>query len=602
MTRHLHNEHNKFKRTSLAHYEDMGAMLEQRQAAVSQEWALLDQGWADLEEKTFEFGLSMGSPSTPDPVVLNVGGSDVYVPRFILEGSRGSAAAWTLGDLFGGGEWDKRLLRDSNGHVFLDESPVCFQHLVHQMSRRLDDRAGGLPELAVEEDLPADELPYLPFVAGLLLGLPAGTAVAGESTVLEASDVDALTATILGWCPGKPGGLELLYRASRDGWDQPAFIANSGDSSSTITLVRVGARGGNTRGSVVGGFSSVPWNTITSSGERPDSPGAFLFMVKDGNSASEPDTFQPVRWGSKHGRPPRVCGQTHGPGFGLGKCDFLVNLTTSPTSFQAGNQSFDIPAGSPYLELDGSPVTEVEVFRVRSNATGLFNVKPPAYPPPARQIRKGLIDCEEVFAAASMTMTKREHEDDIHLFGAWIADALKKEAIVLRHAQTELVQANARATASAQALAAVYGPDIFNGVEDPIIEFSVRGRRGTTRMATLLSTVRLCPPGIQSVLAVRFERWSKSDEDNKDAGGRQLIDDCSPAAFAKLLDVLRMKKRSGWESGDSSRGRRKKVRPARVFVNSSGRSEFEGLVNAYFPGCESFILDSVDFLDESPTP
>lgn len=119
-------------------------MLEQRQAAMSQEWGKLDQGWADLERKMSEVGISMRSPATPDPVLLNVEGSDVYVPRFVLEGTQESSAAWTLGDLFGGGVWDKRLPRDSDGQVFLDESPACFQHLIHGLSNQAVRKAGNL--------------------------------------------------------------------------------------------------------------------------------------------------------------------------------------------------------------------------------------------------------------------------------------------------------------------------------------------------------------------------------------------------------------------------------------------------------------------------
>lgn len=142
-------------------------MIEKREAATGQEWKHLDQGWADLKKKMSEVGMAMASPITPDPVLLNVGGSDVYVPRNILEILQKSSASWTLGDLFGGGEWDKRLLKDSYNRIFLDESPACFRHLIYELSVQFET-VGAYPDLATK-DLPADELPYASRMLPLLL-------------------------------------------------------------------------------------------------------------------------------------------------------------------------------------------------------------------------------------------------------------------------------------------------------------------------------------------------------------------------------------------------------------------------------------------------
>lgn len=245
MNRHLRNENVKFRRESSVHMQDMQSILEQRQAAMTQEWGNLDRGWEDLKKKMSEVGMSMRSANIPDHLLLNVGGSEVYVPRHVLEGLQESSAVWTLGDLFGGGVWDKdkRLPRDSLGLVFVDESPTCFQHLIRGLSRRFGKAGGAHPDPAVR-GLPADELPCLAHVTDAL-GLPppppptppppppTRMAVKGGSTVLEVHEVntlttmmellywghavDTLTTTILGWCPGEPDGLELLYRASRDG-------------------------------------------------------------------------------------------------------------------------------------------------------------------------------------------------------------------------------------------------------------------------------------------------------------------------------------------------------------------------------------------------
>lgn len=88
------NKHGKFRKESLVHLKDLEGILQQRQAAMSNEWSNLDKGWAELEQKMREVGMSMSSPDTPDPVLLNVGGSDAHIPRFILDGMKGSSVAW----------------------------------------------------------------------------------------------------------------------------------------------------------------------------------------------------------------------------------------------------------------------------------------------------------------------------------------------------------------------------------------------------------------------------------------------------------------------------------------------------------------------------
>lgn len=575
----------------MAHFKDLEGMLEQRHAAINQGWAKVALGWADLKVKMSEVGMSMRSANLSHPVRLNVGGSEVCVPRFVLEDMEESPAGWTLGDLFGGGVWDEVLPRDSDGHVFLDESPACFQHLVQNLAKRFGKAGGGFPDLAAVKHLPADELPYLPFVAGALLGsppprLPSNGGVAEENAV----KAGGITAKILSWCPGEPGRLELLYRASRDGWTDQAFLSKIGCSSATITLVRVKAGGSGSGDSVVGGFSSVPWNNIPPT-KCVDSPGAFVFMLKDGGEDG-PEEFQPVKWDVTPGAASKVCCCQH-MGFGFssdGNEDLIVR--DGSHTLKTGNNTFHIPAGSPFLALNGDPVLELEVFLVcrPSVATPSPVTPPPLAPtPPSENIGKeGLVDCPAI-VASDFIFTD---DDDERRFGESVAESLERERDRLRHAQTELVQANARAKASVRALAAVYGPDtalLAQGdiKEDPVIELIVRGAGTSTRMATLLSTViQTCPP--ESFLAVRFERWSRTNDD-KDEHGRRQIDDCSPHVFNKLLDVLRMKKRVSWDGGGGSR-------LVRVAVKACDRASFEELVSVYFYGCESFVMNSVQFL------
>lgn len=112
-------------------------------------------------------------------------------------------------------------------------------------------------------------------------------------------------------------------------------------------------------------------------------------------------------------------------------------------------------------------------------------------PPVVDDVGEGLIGCSAISDAAPMPT--EEHEDDVHRFGVSIAESPKAERTAPFHAQTELMQASAKAAASCKTLAAVYGPDVAAGREDPVVELSVLGPRATARFTTLPTVSRPAP-------------------------------------------------------------------------------------------------------------
>ncbi|CAM9632658.1 unnamed protein product [Ectocarpus sp. 8 AP-2014] len=564
MVRHHPNEHERFSTATKAHAQEMEELLDHRTKEMKKEWDKLDSGWEALESKLNETGMSMLSSIQPSIVSLNVGGLDLNIARSVLrKKGEASSSSWTLGDLFEGCVWDKRLPRSEDGRIVLDESPVCVEELLHD---------GGSSQRSGNNNLPDDEKPYIGYVASAL-GLDLGMKVTGGSTTLQRHEIGQLTAIMQRWCPGRPRGMELLYRASRDDWSGDAFHARCGDDSpSTISLFRVKAQGANTSDSVVGGFSDVPWTARWGGFQGADSPGSFLFMLKDGNEGSH--AVQPSKWGPKRGCTGVViCDPGIGPRFGSSMD--LGELGDTKTLW-VRNGTYDIPAGHPFLSLHGRAIADIEVFRVHQTLA--------TFPTPPTVT--GLIDCAAYFEASAMSA--EEHENDVYRFGTSIAESLKDERAALHMAQRELVKANTMAAASVKALAAVYGPHTAAGVEDRVVELSVRGPRKTERMTTLLSTLQAC-----SVLAARLDEanWPDTEED-KDAHGRRVIKDCSPLVFSKVLDVLRMKKREAWAGDDKMVGA-----AVLVAIKAADRAPFEEFVNMYFPGCESFVMDSVKFLD-----
>ncbi|CAM9986270.1 unnamed protein product [Discosporangium mesarthrocarpum] len=107
-------------------------------------------------------------------------------------------------------------------------------------------------------------------------------------------------------------------------------------------------------------------------------------------------------------------------------------------------------------------------------------------------------------------------------------------------------------------------------------------------MSTMRSTLRLCS---NSALAAKFDenRWPATGGD-LDEKGRYIMD-CDPHCFRKIVDVLRMRKKA--LAGPGREGVMKNNDEGCVCVFESMKDSFEGLVDMYFPGNMSFVMDHV---------
>lgn len=569
------NENSTFAATVGAYTKEMESSLGQRRKEMAQAWDDLDQGWIELEQRMKELGITAPSATNEGLVQLNVGGSHVNVRRSVLGANKESRAVSTLGRMFEG-VWDKRLPRDSDGRIVLDESPACVKHLIHVL---LERSGTGTDSLGSKDVFAVDEAPLLPYVARAL-GLSGicpeiGMVVDGGSTVLEPNELGPLTTILQGWCPFESKRLELVYRASRDGWTTHDFYDRCGDNTPwSFTLIRVLSQDIDGNDSVVGGFSSVPWTP--SEQVLTPSPGAFLFMLKDG-AVDGSSTFRPVKWGIKPGHAKHAVSRSSGTGPAFGKPPNLRVRRDLNHRLQTNNTSYEIPNDSAFSRLDGRPVTEREVFRVS------FHTPAPS-PPPAKRAKvtgKGFLDNARDTDTA---VTTGDFGEDADKFGEAVAGALMEERMALQQAQVDLQQADVTATECAKALAQLYGPNVAAGEDDAVVELSVHG----TRMTTFRSTLQACP---ESALAAFFDanKWPATEKD-VDGEGWRLID-CRPSVFAKILDVLRMRKRALWAGNDGQEAGESEL--VRVEIKAGDRPSFDTFVNMYFPGCENFIMDCV---------
>lgn len=578
------NEGKQFSAALDATVNETEALLSLRRKQMTEGWDGVDKGWQDLENRMAEVGITKPLVSDGRIAWLNVGGSLVSGLHSVFEGKKGPAP-WILADVLFAGVWDERLPRDSEGLVVLDESPACVKHLIHT-SLKSSGKGGDLEGALHDDTFAYDEKPNLSHVSRALQGPVIGMVVTGGSTVFEPNNVDRLTAIIRGWYPEQqqPNELQLLYRASRHGWTGLSFHDRCGsDNSSTITLFRVKSRGSEKRDVIVGGFSSISW---TGRGYH-ESPGAFLFMLEDGGVTPS----RTVKWSVKDHctemavETSRDGGPAFGEASGFRGCghDLSCNWDDDSTTLDAEESTYDTKGA--LGGLNKRPLVEIETFRVCSTAA----TAPRILTEPAHSTRTIVADTAHY--PSSTAVSTKEHSDDIQAFGESIAGLLLEERMAIREAQIELVEAGDKVTASVKALATVYGPDVAAGKEDPVVELSVRG----SRVTTLLSTLQACP---ESFLAAKFneDRWPATDKE-VDEHGRRIID-CSPSVFAKVLDVLRMRKRAGWARISSSHQECDDL--VRVIVNDGDREAFEEFVEKHFPGdIQSFIMDCVEPNPES---
>lgn len=587
-----------FKEITEERSKELEAAVSRRRVELDNEWDCVEEGWTELEERMAKVGVRPAD-AKDSMVRLNVGGWTVVVSRSTLTVAPKSQTRTVLAALFEG-EWDKRVPRDAKGRLVLDESPKCFKHVLYTLLGRTHQTAGSghtsLVPLASAETLEEEDKPYVSH-AEIWFGLKAvqhHAGVNGGSEILNCREIRNFLAKLQTWCPHEPRGLKLLYRASRDGFSASSFHVKCDSSMSTLILVKVDT--GRECESVVGGYADRSWSqapgttrsrhgaSVVNIGGyyyyKPSSQ-AFVFSLKNDDTDTR-DTPNSVHGtssratkydiGMQAAQSALICHASCGPRFG--NFDLWVPLNGNSTKLTAGSSNPEkYIGGTELLYAHNKPILDVEVFCFEEpQATTLTVSAPPD-------------DIAETSVEAHgpvIDNTDGVEVADIHSFGSSMAGSFVLERGVIAAAKAELTQANETVMAAVQALETMYGPGVAAGKGDTVINLSVRG----TSITTLRSTLQACP---ESALATRFneERWPANGKD-VDEEGRRVVD-CDPACFSKLLDVLRLRKRATWA------GNMDEICDGPLIaVKKSNREAFDALVDMYFPGCESFIMDLVE--------
>ncbi|KAL3780352.1 hypothetical protein HJC23_008124 [Cyclotella cryptica] len=200
-----------------------------------------------------------------DILEINAGGRIIVTKRSTLTQVKGSR--WEK--LFSG-RWDKMLLKDRDGRVFLDVNPVGFEAVLDYLNE---------VEISSDEDTPP--LPYVDSEHSAILrsqielfGL---SIINMPGSVIVRNDYASV---LHNWLKEEDsdGDFNLIYRGSSDGMTPQEFHAKCNDKGPTITIIET------TEGHVVGGSSNVSW---ASCGGYCEASEAFLFaLAQNWNSSS----------------------------------------------------------------------------------------------------------------------------------------------------------------------------------------------------------------------------------------------------------------------------------------------------------------------------
>jgi hypothetical protein len=311
---------------------------------------LLNERVQGLNRKKHEIAQTHGNldVSDDDLIEMNAGGKIIVAKRSTLTQIQGSR----METLFSG-RWDKKLMRDGHGRIFLDVDPTCFQAIVdylNEMTISSKDSPPSPPSVDNEHKILLNtqlELFGLIPVPDCSPSLPDSTIIKDAGGIimlhewLEEDDQD--------------GEFSLLYQGTRDGITGEAFHSKCDNKGCTLTVIET------TCGKVFGGYSNTAWS---STGDDKVANKAFLFALSGGGISS------PCKMKLKDANDECAiyCGSTYGPSFGSdnGEDMYVDGSNVYLGSGCTYDQGPPLPGGI-------FTIKEMEVFQVTKLSTPIMN-------------------------------------------------------------------------------------------------------------------------------------------------------------------------------------------------------------------------------------
>ncbi|KAL3815635.1 hypothetical protein ACHAXA_006910 [Cyclostephanos tholiformis] len=384
-----------------------------------------------------------------DLVEVNAGGKLVVAKRSTLTQIQG-----TLFEAIFSGRWDKKLLRDNQGRIFLDVNPTCFRAIVDHLNEMTISSKESPPSPPIVEDEYKHPLQHQLEVFGILpmIEMPDSNIIKDQDRFIILHD----------WLKedDSEGGFFLLYRGSCDGLTNRAFHSKCDNKGCTLTIIET------TCGMVIGGYSNTSWSCSGSSSRAANK--AFLFVLS-GSDILSPCKMKLENENDLHATYHNL---QYGPTFGGGH-DMMVD--DCDVDFNIGSSFSYHPGSNPDGEYT---IKEMEVFQVTKSSL------------PARAGARII---------ASRGMQPQDRAEPVTRFTPAINEAINSRRACLLQAEAEML--NFEESFKNEQL---FVEKFASGDAQNIIALNVSGTLMVTTRATLC-TIK------DSVLAQQFDdsKWTE---------------------------------------------------------------------------------------------
>jgi hypothetical protein len=528
--------------------------------------------------------------SDNDTVEINAGGKIVAVKRGTLTQIKGTR----LETLFSG-RWDKKLLRDNSGRIFVDVNGDCFQAIVDYLNEMSISSEEDRPDLPTMDKEYEHILNHQVELFGLKKHIL-------DSNIIKTQEDEQVLHRMLRE-DGSDGEMRLLYRSSRDG--SMFFHSRCDNKGPTIVVIQT------SDGGVFGGYTNESWKSVTGQPTYAAANKAFLFALS---------TATPCKMKLKRADGKRGIVQGGGISFG----DDIRVIGTGGGLHGQGFLRLNLGKAyklSPYHEMNTShivPIKEIEVFQVRDDSPPsqlkVFNEATLFTREINEAINEKFVNLQnlekDVFG---MEKRLKEEKEFIESFASGDAN----DVVMLNVSGT--MMATSRATllfAEESVLAAQFDDskwtkqgsnsmqvsdwsveDVSNwaknvrGIQEDVSKhFKENNINGHELLALNEAGLKMLGLGRVGTICLLLKEIKTLEKASKDV---VTLIEHSPYCFGKILDILRMKRLHSINLAEDS---------ACVMISDSQQKRFEKVVNFYFPGESStFILDKT-FATNAPQP
>ncbi|KAL7490723.1 hypothetical protein ACHAWT_000883 [Skeletonema menzelii] len=549
-----------------------------------------------LDEKKEAAAAKYGAAdvSDNDRVEINAGGKIIAARRGVLCQLKG-----TKFEALFSGRWDKKLLRDSSGRIFLDVNGDSFQAIVDYLNELVISGEDDIPTLPTEVGGEGRHMNYLDCYLKLF-GIGVSPLMPDSSIITAPTEVS----TIHQWLGegDADGRLELIYRSSRDGLSNEAFHKKCDNVGATLVLIKT------TSGGVLGGYTNKSWE---SNGCYKKANKSFLFALSGFGEGSPCK----MRLENKDDSRAVYHNRKFGPTFGEGK-DICVNnakiyIKMGKTYEKCPIQQLKTPLSMEYIHL---AIKEMEVFAV-SDYHGLRcqkkflsnNVKKaPVVDIFTNDINEAINEKWEALHELEMDVLSQEvlFEDEEHFVDSF-ADGNKKDLITLdvsgtimvtKRATLQIIEGSVLAQqfddskwteqgSSSMRVKEWSTAEVCNwvrniaGVQEDISNlFEMNGINGSELLALDKDGLKMLGVDRVGTTCLLLKEIKLLEQKSQDVS--TLIEH-SPYCFGKILDYLRMKRLHSIELMQE---------PLLPSLCESQQKRFEKVVKYYFPGESSKVM------------